>query len=329
VLKGEFEKERRLIEKTRTRALRSQSFRALTRASQREMLDRLRVVECLHEVKKLCVLNIIAVAGPQNSGKTTLISQLTMDPGAGVTGFDRAGRTASVATYRMPSSSALTLLVDSPGLTSEDEELQRQFWISGNIVGNVYVYIRTWQGVEDGMDLQDVVRILSTSSDPSPHLLLCLNKVVANRRDATGEAVSRSTLLEIVESFKAGVQRSYQKYARKIEDDAGEDWRAWLAKTLKAESRFKVQNLTVKMVELGRPLKDCDEDIREDVFDARRIMQWVEGVISARGSTDRRLHEHALSINYQSWCELTRQYKETERKRQEEALEAAMNAQRD
>jgi len=176
------------------------------------------------------------------------------------------------------------------------------------------------------MDLQDVVRILSTSSDPSPHLLLCLNKVVANRRDATGEAVSRSTLLEIVESFKAGVQRSYQNYASKIEDGAGEEWRAWLAMRLKAESRFKVQNLTVKMVELGRPLKDCDEDIREDVFDARRIMQWVEGVISARGSTDWRLQEHALSINYQSWCELTRQHKEAERKRQEEALEAAMNA---
>merc|ERR1712136_409782 len=52
LLKGEFEKERRLIEKTRKNksrrggAFRSQSFRALTLASKREMLDRLRVVEC-------------------------------------------------------------------------------------------------------------------------------------------------------------------------------------------------------------------------------------------------------------------------------------------
>ena len=211
----EFDKEKRLIELVEAakvdgviKWVDNGRFAGLTSSGLQEVNRRYEAIKIIHRIKETMCIPTVFVSGPANSGKTTLVSQLLMSPeveeGAGYT---QECRTRQVTAHKWGKAA---LIIDTPGLDAAQSELEGKFR-AGACAAQAYVYIRSFQGLEQADDVKNIVVTLDQAASRSPHVLILLNQVIEKRRQATGRHLSREELLTIQKTMLANIMQEFSK----------------------------------------------------------------------------------------------------------------------
>jgi len=275
----------------------------LTEYSENLLKNRIEAIKLIHVMKQAMQKHIVSICGPANSGKTTLISQLLMNPEIQqLSGYELQQRTTGVIVRELCPD---TFIIDSPGLDAAQYELMKKFELSSALLGTAYVYIRLWQGPEQRDDMETVLKILELSGQESPHVLIVLNKVIANREDALGRPLERAALLGICDRFKSELRELHRQ--RNCVDELREDdnlWE-WCRSKLQEMVERRCKNVTVVLGDLRYSRADITSkapDIHDLIYDAAKIAEWCAMVVNPAG-THTSLHEHVRSVDYSQWAE--------------------------
>ena len=273
-------------------------FADLTPASADLVKERLDAIRLIRSMKELVFCPVVAVCGPANSGKTTLVSQMLMDPAVeSGAGFDVGHRTTNVIVRPW---GRTAFIIDTPGLDAAQHDLMRKFSDSAPLLGKAYVYIRLWQGPENRDDVETALRILRCSPVHAPHILIVLNKVIANRVDARNRKLSKKALTKICDSMKFEIQQQWLQEGGKLSE--GMRW----AQPIQSWFTRRLRNVKIVFGELGKTSEEISreaEDIADLVFDARKVAEWcVEKMDPDR--QDDSLQEACRKVDLSDWWNL-------------------------
>eukprot|EP00931_Biecheleriopsis_adriatica_P053683 TRINITY_DN31492_c0_g1_i2.p1 TRINITY_DN31492_c0_g1~~TRINITY_DN31492_c0_g1_i2.p1 ORF type:complete len:1067 (-),score=185.57 TRINITY_DN31492_c0_g1_i2:126-3326(-) len=295
-------------------ALQSGHLSNLTDDSIKTLKDRIEAINLIHSMKQHVAGAHVSVCGPANSGKTTLISQMMMDPDieAGA-GFDLDRRTTGVFARRWGNSA---FILDSPGLDAAQADLMRKFELSSSLFGKAYIYIRVWQGPEQRDDIETLTKILDSCTATSPHVLVVLNRVIQLRKDARGHEQSRKQLEENnARHLKVMKEDFYRR--RQVPLQALD-----LPTSVQSLLAVKFKNVKIVLGELSHTRSEIVKlapDIADMIYDAKRIAKWCEGVVDPEGSLG--LESLVDRIGFKTWQEICDKA-DDERKQAAEALES-------
>ncbi|CAE7714792.1 CRYZ [Symbiodinium sp. CCMP2456] len=304
----EYEMETALIVKVNDRKRRDQaSFPGpwhghATKQSQ-ELLEQLyeAVVE-IHRMKKAGRdLKVVAILGPQKSGKYLLASQLMMDTKLAVES-DVSKNTRECPPHAFTSRVAL---IDAPGLTSTEACLQSAYYNGPHSVSSVFLYIRPFTNTAESFDAETIYKVLMTSNLKSPSLLICLNKAKTLQRDGkAGRYYDAQTLRTLRDDF---LRRVREDARQKATNSSG--FAAFWADRFDARFAAKWNNVEIVFSDLGtgflpgdvpEGLKKFMQDERE-VWNASGIGKWVR---QALGGQDPDLDKRVEAINRDVWQQM-------------------------
>lgn len=324
----EFEKEKRLIELVEARKVGgvlkwvdNGRFAGLTRSGLQEVNRRYEAFKIIHRIKETMCMPTVFVSGPANSGKTTLVSQLLMSPeveeGAGYT---QECRTRQVTPHKWGQAA---LIIDTPGLDAAQAELEGKFR-AGACAAQAYVYIRSFQGLEQVDDVKNIVVTLDQAASRSPHVLILLNQVMEKRRLATGRHLSREELLKIKKTMFANIIEEFSKTVTQKFDRTR-------MSVFSAIFDSKFSHVQIMFADLSRTREEIDSvagDISDLVLDARGVATWCQKVLDPKAENGH-LKRAVEKVNWTKWsqeCEIVKQRKELEARAR--ALALATHARR-
>ena len=318
----EFDKEKRLIELVEVgkvsgvpQWVATGRFVGLRSPGLQEVNRRYEAVRIIHNIKETVCIPTVFVSGPANSGKTTLVSQLLMSPeleqGAG---YMQECRTQGVNAHKWGQGA---LVIDTPGLDAAQDELVGKFR-AGACAAKAYVYIRSYQGLEQGDDVKNIVVTLDQAASPSPHVLILLNQVIEKRRLATGEKLSKQELLTIKKTMLANMKEEFSRTRTKKFEGTR------MGNFFSTFFNSKFTNVEIMFADLSRTREEIDsvaEDIRDLVLDARGVANWCQKVLDPKKENDH-LQRAVNQVNWTNWvqqCQAARQRREEEREAEAEA----------
>ena len=137
------------------------------------------VIDLIHEMKKNRLKrNIVAICGPRDSGKTTLISQLLrrsdLASFTGITGGEQ--ETRHVTPCKFPGNSD-NMILDTPGLTGPKTGICNKFDRAALNLASIVVYVREYQGLPTEVDVNVIEKLLKCSARSKDRkILICLDK---------------------------------------------------------------------------------------------------------------------------------------------------------
>ena len=299
---NEFKKEEHLIQCVEARKqngnpvwIERGRFTDLLQSGLDEVNKRYEAIKLVHEIKKVALIPIVFVSGPANSGKTTLVSQLLMCPELEQqAGFQQKERTTKVQAHKWGNGA---LVIDTPGLDAAQSSLVRKFE-AGACAARAYVYIRSYQGLEQQDDLKNIVVTMDQSSSSSPHVLILLNHVIEKRRLATGDVLSRDQLLTIKDQMLTNLKTEYQHAHTLL-------WAETALANLPGLFHSKFANVEICFADLSRTHEEIDtvaSDIKDLVLDAQGVAAWCERVLDPKGESSN-LHSAVQTVNWSQWVE--------------------------
>jgi len=166
-------------------------FEELSNQSKSDIKARVELIKGLHAIKRERLKGtLVAVCGPRDSGKTTLVSQLLQRPelehGTGMSGGENETRT--ITPYPVPCVHSFALL-DTPGLTGPEIAMREKFDKAALNLASAHVCIREFQGLPTKIDLETVRKIRQCAArSQEPKILICLNRGAGKlTQDATGQ----------------------------------------------------------------------------------------------------------------------------------------------
>lgn len=243
-----------------------------TEGSKKTLAKLYGTVQIIHSLKKAFGRSVcIAVCGPQNAGKTLLVSQLMMKPEISKSGSGHHTHTSSTVVYCWAPN---VYIMDTPGLTSYEASLREIFGEGGGMVSTIFIYMRTF-AKPDMADAEVVHKLLSSSAVMSPHILVCLNRCLGSLVDgATGTYLPKADLDKILDVAPM------QKAARQLAQDSG--YVALLKEKFSPWHTNAWSNVKVVMSELGTYSDETPpvpSDVRKLIWDCSAIAAWMRGII--------------------------------------------------
>lgn len=255
-------------------------------------------VVLVHKMKMAAgSLTIVGIAGPQNAGKTLLISQLMMDASIAKRGSGLNNHTLDNPPHKLTSS---VLLWDSPGLSSPDPRVRVRFYLGADSVASYYIYIRPFQAVQ-AEDIDTVYNLLMRSTMRSPPLLICLNKIGGLEKDGSSD-----------EYYSADeLQRTKDRFLQRLKDSIrerlrSEGWSTLWGHHFESRARAKWNNVEVVFSELQGALAPADAPeelqhfLQNAAWRASDIGRWMQRKIDPEGQ-DSDLREQVERIDRAAW----------------------------
>lgn len=271
-------------------------FDQYEKESQECFKQRVELIRLIHGIKKERTKGqVVAICGPRDSGKTTLVSQLLHRPelalSTGLAGGQ--GETRQVIPYSISNVSGYILL-DTPGLTGPEQGIRSKFDDAALNLSSTFVYIREYEGLPTDVDIHTLKKILECSArSQDPKILICLNRARYKlTEDAAGEIFHMSAELE----KKKWLARLYQlRSSVKMP--------TWVSQLM---SRSSIQ---VEFVELkgdktleAQLLKD---DRTKGIWTASSIGEWISKSVSPQGGESNqnwvRFSAHMARFSYSNW----------------------------
>jgi len=192
------------------------------------------------------------------------------------------------------------------------------------------VYIRLFSGLEQADDVKTVIKILDVADDSSPHLLIILNKMLDNRKNARGACLNKRDLEDIQKGFLDHLKNAFQSHC----EASGMNFSSHLVQRHVAK-RF--QNVKVVFGEIGKGKDEIwemlnqtnDMAMKSMVYDAQKVASWCTSVLVPRGRESKlaqikkTMDENEAKIDYRIWCHACAQHEEKLEKLRLERLEAS------
>ena len=284
--------------------------------SQQKFERRVELITVIHEIKKERQKgSVVAICGPRDSGKTTLVSQLLRKPDlalkAGLKGGDEETRRVSPYSFEgIPG----YVILDTPGLTGPEKMIRAKFDKAALNLSSTFVFIRRYDGLPTEVDVEVVSRILESSArTQQAQILICLNKCL---QDLTEDAVGAS------EDMTAEGEKTRWLERFKELGSNGNAWFSWFAQC----------SIEVAFVELkgDAALEDelCDDERTQGVWTAHSIGKWISSKVAPEADDWKRFDDHMGSFSYSQWRDGVRRSREEARK-QEEQTDACQRELRD
>ena len=315
----EFGKEKRLIELVEAGMVGgvltwadNGRFAGLTCSGLQKVNRRYEAIKIIHRIKEAMCIPAVFVSGPANSGKTTLVSQLLMsaevEEGAGYT---QECRTRQVTAHKW---GRAALIIDTPGMDAAQSELEGKFR-AGACAAQAYVYIRSFQGLEQKDDVKNIVVTLDQAASRSPHVLILLNFVIEKRKLARGRCLSREELLKIKKNMLTNIRDEFSKTVT-------EKFNRTRMRVFSAIFDSKFSNVQIMFADLSRTREEINSvagDISDLVLDAHGVANWCQKVLDPKAE-----NEHVKrAVEKVSWTKWVKECDAADQRREAEAKAAA------
>jgi hypothetical protein len=265
--------------------------------SQRKFRRMVAMVSYIHKMKAMRArTSLVAICGPRDSGKTTLLSQLLHRPeiaahGTGYTGGE--AETVTVTPYQVPRVHGYAIL-DTPGLTGPDAKLRNKFTGAALNLASTFVYVREYMGLPTEIDVKTIQQILQCAARcKNPSILVCLNRCKEKlTEDAAGEIFHLRAETE-ASKWLATLDSLRSKYSAMMPSWVNRLWSG-----CRIEVRFVELKGGIEFeAELSR-----DERTR-GIWTASSIGLWIaQNVIGPDPNENgRALQDHFRSFEYPAW----------------------------
>jgi 50S ribosome-binding GTPase len=259
-----------------------------------------RIVSLVSYIHKMKVArartSVVAICGPRDSGKTTLLSQLLHRPeiavqGAGLTGGEK--ETQTVTPYLVPNAKGYAIL-DTPGLSGPDETLRNKFNVAALNLASTFVYLREYKGLPTETDVNTIQGIMQCAArSKTPSILVCLN--------CCKEKLTKNAAGEIFHLFAETEASNWLAKLQSLRPKDSSGVLSWV------DSLWSRSCIEVKFVELGGG-KELEHEFSADdrtkgIWTASSIGKWISRNVTGSESDGdgKAFQAHLENFDYKAW----------------------------